>query len=94
MSKIDKIISANLKSLRVKSGLSQEEMAEILGCTPTRLYLMERGLHVISATTIFHLCFILNCNVDQVFPPVRIKGAGRKKEIRMALKEIIKRLAA
>ncbi len=93
MSKIDKIISANLKRLREQSGMSQEAMAEILGCSRAKLCLMENGLDTITPTTIFHLCFILNCNIDQVFPPVKIKGQDRKREIRMALKEIIKRVA-
>lgn len=91
MSKIDKIISANLKRLREKSGMSQQSMAEILGCSRSKLSCIEKGLDTISPTTIFHLCFILNCDVDQVFPPVKV-GRGRKRDIRMALKEIIKRV--
>jgi transcriptional regulator with XRE-family HTH domain len=96
MSKIDKIISANLKQAREKSGISQQAMAEMMGIEPVRLSLIEKGLEVVTPTTLYHMCFILDCSPDKVFPSIRVRGitAGKRNELRGALKEIINRLAA
>lgn len=96
MSKIDKIISANLKQAREKSGISQVAMAEMLALEPVRLALIEKGLEVVTPTILYHMCFILNCSPDKVFPSIRVKGvtSGKRHELIGALREIIKRLAA
>lgn len=96
MSKIDKIISANLKQAREKSGIRLEAMAEMLAIESVRLALIEKGLEVITPTILYHMCFILNCSPEKVFPSIRVKGitTGKRQELRGALREIIKRLAA
>jgi transcriptional regulator with XRE-family HTH domain len=91
MSKIDKIISNKLKALREKSGYSQQDIADFLDITLVRIKLMESGIDTIPATLIYYLCFILDCSPNELFPPLK-KPEGRKQEMRLAVKDLIKKL--
>lgn len=94
MSKIDKIISNRLKALREKAGYSQQDIADFMGMELVRIKIIEQGMHPISATNIYYLCFILNCKPDELFPPINNPKPERKQELKEAIKDVIKKLCA
>lgn len=91
MSKIDKIICNKIKVIREKSGYTQQDIADLLDTTLVKVKLMERGVDSISATKIFYLCFILDCNPNDLFPPIR---KGNKQDMKVVVIELMKKLCA
>lgn len=91
MSKIDKIICNKIKTIREKSGYTQQNIADFLGMDLVKVKLMEQGLEFPSATKIYYLCFILDCNPNEIFPPIR---KGNKQDMKAAVKELMKKLCA
>jgi transcriptional regulator with XRE-family HTH domain len=92
MSKIDKIISNKIKTLREKAGYTQQDVADFMGMELVRIKLIEQGGYTLSPTNIYHLCFILDCKPDEMFPPLKNPKSERKQEMKEAIKEIIKKL--
>lgn len=89
MTKIDKIICNNIKAIREKSGYSQQDIADFLDMDLVKVRLMENGQEFPSPTKIYYLCFILDCNPNDLFPPVR---NGGKEDMKVAVKELMKKL--
>jgi transcriptional regulator with XRE-family HTH domain len=57
---LDNHIGAKLRSARVELGLTQENMAELLGVTYQQVHKYEKGINRISAVTLAKLCRLLN----------------------------------
>ena len=55
-----------IKSARVKSGFSQEQLAETLDITPTHVKHIESGHRKPSIEILFKIALILNMSVDNV----------------------------
>lgn len=91
MSKIDKIICSKIKTIREKSGYTQQDIAAFLDMDPAKVRLMEKGLEFPSATKIYYLCFILDCNPNELYPPLK---KGNKQDMKVAVKELMKKLCA
>lgn len=92
MSKIDKIVSNKLKTFREKAGYSQQDIADFLDLPLVRIKLIEHGIDTVSVTNLFYLCFILDCSPNEIFPPLNKPHAGRKQEMRAAVKDLLKKV--
>jgi len=73
MIQIQKNISARIKQLRKVSGVKQEELAELIGCSRTSVSNIERGEHMPTLPTIFRIIVAIGCNVSDIFKDGDIK---------------------
>ncbi len=55
---IRKVLGNNIKFYRLKMGLSQEELAEILGTTPVYLSVLENGKRNMRIDYIAHIVIV------------------------------------
>jgi len=73
----------NLKRLREKAGLTQEELAEELGITRQSVSKWELGINEPDLPTIRALCRILNCSYDELLDEEKVakqEEAGEPEE--------------
>ena len=54
----------NLKPLRLRSGISQAKLGEMLNCTDVTISRYETGQRDIDSSTICRLCDIFGCTAD------------------------------
>ena len=59
-----KIMAARIRELREQNGLTQKNMAEILGCTPSHYQKIEYGKINIPTTTLAFLADYFNVSAD------------------------------
>ncbi len=64
--KIRKIFARNLREIRIKQGLSQEELADIAGLHRTYVGSVERGERNISIDNMERLASALNINIQDL----------------------------
>lgn len=57
---------ANLRRLRIKSGLSLAELGELCGLTHASLSMMERGITHGNLRTIIRISEALHCSVEKL----------------------------
>lgn len=62
-------IGANIKSIRIIKGFTQEKVAEHLGITAQQIQKYENGKNSISAEKLHKIAFFLNTRVSDFFPP-------------------------
>ena len=62
-------LGAVIKNARVRNGLSQEQLAEQLGVSPTHVKHMESGRRKPSVETLFQLVRILHFSLDAIIQP-------------------------
>jgi len=58
-----------IKNAREGARLTQEQLSEILGCTPQYISLMENGRYTISIKMLRTLCTALNISSDSILFP-------------------------
>ena len=63
-----KEIGGNLQRARKKTGLTQEDVAEILGWSGRKVGRIESGETLCSSEDILSLCQIYDCNLMEIFP--------------------------
>jgi transcriptional regulator with XRE-family HTH domain len=68
----------NLKRLREKAGLTQEELAEELGITRQSVSKWELGINEPDLPTVRALCRILNCTYDELLDEEKV---AKQKEV-------------
>lgn len=74
-----------IKNARVKNGLSQEQLAELLGVSPSHIKHMESGLRKPSVENLFQLVKILHFSLDALVQPEQQGMDERALEIQMLL---------
>lgn len=85
LKKARKILANNIVYYRLKKGLSQEELAELLETTPVYLSSLENAKRNIRLDYIEHIANILEVNVKDLFierETVEKKKRPRKKKIK------------
>ncbi len=83
--KARKILANNIKYYRLKKGLSQEELAELLETTPVYLSSLENAKRNIRLDYIEHIANILELNIKELFierENVEKKKRPRRKKIK------------
>jgi len=84
VNKIDKQMGRKLRSLRNSAGITQEELAVMLGFkTRVSIVNLERGIQSFTTRTIYLVCCIFNVTPTDLFPeikPVTIRKIGEIKQ--------------
>lgn len=75
-------VAANVRHHRVRCGLTQEELAELVDVPPLRIQRVERGLADIRVTTLVALASALGVSVSALFQArkVIVRESGRPKK--------------
>ena len=68
----------NIKSIRVKKGLSQQQLATHIGVVQTAVSQWECGTTSPSANIIPKIAAALNCTIDELFADTDDNGGGNK----------------
>lgn len=74
-----------IKNARVKNNLSQEQLAELLGVSPSHIKHMESGLRKPSVENLFQLVQILHFSLDALIQPELLGMDERVQDIRTLL---------
>ena len=64
---IEKAVGKRIKEQRLKKGMTQENLAEVLDVTPHHLSSIERGLYNIKLSTLVLIMNTLDCTADDLF---------------------------
>lgn len=72
--KIDKIVGANLRRIRVARGIPQERLGLDLGITFQQIQKYEKGGNSIAAARIPRLCRVLNIAAADLFHGIEMPG--------------------
>ena len=80
-----KQLGAVIKNARIKNGLSQEQLAEQLGVSPTHVKHMESGRRKPSVEILFQLAYILHFSLDALIQPELQGMAVRTQDIQTLL---------
>ena len=83
--KARKILANNIKYYRLKKGLSQEELVELLGTTPVYLSSLENAKRNIRLYYIEHIANTIEVNIKDLFIEREIvekKKRPRRKKIK------------
>jgi len=62
------IIGTNIKSIRNKQGLSQEELADLCGFYRTYINLVETARRTPSSFSLYRIAKALKVDVDKIYP--------------------------
>ena len=81
-----KILGNAIRSARIKNGLSQESLAELIGTTPTHLKHLESEHRKPSIEVLFKLCKTLHFSLDSIIFETDFRNTY-KKEIVLLLNE-------
>lgn len=65
-----------LKAARINAGLTQVEVAEKLGLSPTTVCSWENGTNGVKATDFKTLCDLYGCRMDEVILPEKSTISG------------------
>ena len=72
--KAAKQIGLNLKVLRTRRELSQDDLGDLIGMKRSYLSEIENGKRNLSLTTLFKLARALKCQMTELFEGVRIRS--------------------
>ena len=67
MNLIDKVVSHNLKEQRIKLGISQREIAAVLGVSNQQVQKYENGVNRISSGKLFKISSLLKIPMERFF---------------------------
>src|SRR5690242_20900899 len=68
---IDDHVGARIRERRIMLGLSQQQLAQMIGVTYQQAHKYERGLNRISAGRLFEIALVLNVPVSWFFEGLR-----------------------
>jgi transcriptional regulator with XRE-family HTH domain len=64
---VDRLVGARIRARRIALGLSQLDLAGLIGCTYQQLHKYERGINRLAATRLFLCAEALRVSVDYFF---------------------------
>lgn len=64
------VIGSNIKKLRKRNKLGQEDLAKLISLSRSSLSNIEIGKHQPSLFTIYEISSALNCNLDDILPSI------------------------
>lgn len=65
------LIGKNIREIRIKKGISQEELAFRASINRTYMGDIERGEHSVSAANLFQIAKVLRVEVGDLFPSIK-----------------------
>jgi len=81
----DRHVGARIRERRVMMGLSQQQLAKMIGVTYQQAHKYERGLNRISAGRIFEIGQVLNVPVSWFFDGLNVEGPGQEASPRQRM---------
>jgi len=79
------MIGARIKDIRIKTGLTQEQLSEKVGINPKYLSSIERGLENPTLNTLIKLSESLDVNLDDLFTQIEIEDPAERKSLIISL---------
>ena len=76
MSDIAKIIGQRIRNYRTQKGLSQEKLAELAGCHPTYIGLLERGEKNATLESVEKIASALDISLSELFDKLGKSGGN------------------
>ena len=76
----DRYVGIRIRERRVMLGLSQQQMAELIGVTYQQAHKYERGINRISAGRLFEISQVLGVPVDYFFDGLGGAGEGELQD--------------
>jgi transcriptional regulator with XRE-family HTH domain len=73
---VDRRIGQRLRARRLETGLSQEQLADLLGVTFQQIQKYEKGINRIAASRLFELSAALDVTVAYFFDGLSVSPAG------------------
>jgi len=68
---ITKAFGDNLRRIRLKSGLTQEQLAELSSCHPNYIGAVERGERNITVIKAIYIANALKCTISELFENIQ-----------------------
>lgn len=84
-------VGAAIKTKRLEAGLSQDQLAELLGVGPEAVSRMERGVVMLTIPKLVELANALQCPVEAFIPKASGSTHSGAKEIAQLLQPLNKR---
>jgi transcriptional regulator with XRE-family HTH domain len=78
---IDVVIGRNLRAVRMKCGLSQDRVGELLGTSFQQVQKYEKGVNRIAASTIWRLVHALNVSFSEFYEGIEAPTPEAPKAI-------------
>ena len=78
MSDIAKVIGQRIRNYRTSAGLSQEKLAELSGCHPTYIGLLERGETTATLESVERISAALGLTLSRLFEKLGEQDDGEK----------------
>jgi len=76
---VDRYVGGRIRERRVMLGLSQQQMAHLIGVTYQQAYKYERGINRISAGRLFEIARVLRVPVSYFFEG--LEGSGSEEDL-------------
>lgn len=70
---IEQKISKRIKKMRKVSGLGQQELCELIGCSRTSVSNIERGEHMPTLPTLLRIVVAIGCNISDILKDSDVK---------------------
>lgn len=80
-----KLLGASIKKARLAKGLTQEQLAEVVGITAVHVKQLESGRRKPSIDLLYVLAHTLNISIDSIFFPERNVGSDLQDKIERSL---------
>ncbi|SFK20480.1 helix-turn-helix domain-containing protein [Falsiroseomonas stagni] len=81
----DRHVGARIRERRVMMGLSQQQLAKMIGVTYQQAHKYERGLNRISAGRLFEIGQVLGVPVSWFFDGLTVEGPGQEASPRQRM---------
>ena len=82
---LKQMIGARIKEIRIKRGITQDQLSEQMEINPKYLSSIERGKENPTLNTLIKICQSLDVELDQIFRFVEIEDPDTRKSLIMSL---------
>jgi transcriptional regulator with XRE-family HTH domain len=89
----DDYVGARIRERRIVLGLSQQQLAELIGVTYQQTHKYERGLNRVSAGRLFEIASVLSVPVGYFFEGIGEEGARQVTQRERMMMEIARNFA-
>src|SRR4051794_17817994 len=80
---VDRFVSLRIRQRRIMLGLTQQQMAELIGVTYQQAHKYETGINRISAGRLFQIAQALGVEIGYFFEDIEPNSTGKPKQVEM-----------
>lgn len=88
--KINKYVGKKIREYRIKKGLTQKELGDLVGVRHNTISQYEKGINAPEQNTIFKISRVLGIRVDDLFPPTSDVDVSDELERALSLTQSLK----